>query len=233
MTSRRRRAVILRPLPDLAAPGQVCCCGLARIPLPYRHHGPPRPPPTHSRQDLVLAGHNWGVSSAASFEALVSSVYEPLQRFLRRRTDPTTADDVLGDVLLVMWRRIDEIPADAVLPWCYGVARGCLANSNRSDDRRLRLVRRIASEPPTAQADADPALEAAFHALPTRERELLRLWAWEGLPPREIGLVLGITPNAASLRLQRATKKLRAELLRRQGADVAGHVVERRGRETR
>ncbi len=148
------------------------------------------------------------------FEGVVATTYLPLLRYLRRRTDPTTADDVLGEVLLVMWRRADDIPAEAVLPWCYGVARGCLANSSRARRRHLRLVRRLADErsqrgDPPAE---DPRLTAALRALSPDDQEVLRLWAWEELPPREISLVLGITPNAASIRLHRATKRLRARL---------------------
>jgi RNA polymerase sigma-70 factor, ECF subfamily len=173
------------------------------------------------------------VSAVASFEDLVAEVYEPLQRYLRRRADPGTADDVLGDVLLVMWRRADDIPADAVLPWCYGVARGCLANAVRGADRHLRLVRRLARERVPAPAQEDPLLGEALDALPERDRELLRLWAWEQLAPAEIAVVLGITPNAASLRLHRATTKLKKELLGRQGPGLAGHLVERQGEETR
>jgi RNA polymerase sigma-70 factor (ECF subfamily) len=161
----------------------------------------------------------------------VADVYAPLQRYLRRRTDPATADDVLGDVLLVLWRRADDIPADAVLPWCYGVARGCLSNSLRASARHLKLVRRIAAEPQLSPADDDPVLGDALHALPDGDRELLRLWAWENLAPREIALVLDITPNAASIRLHRATKKLKTELLRRKDAADPGQPVERQGRE--
>jgi RNA polymerase sigma-70 factor (ECF subfamily) len=41
---------------------------------------------------------------------------------------------------------------------------------------------------------------------------VLRLWAWEQLAPREIAVVLGVTPNAASIRLHRATRRLRERL---------------------
>lgn len=162
--------------------------------------------------------------SPARFEAVAAEVWVPLQRYLRRRTDAATADDVLGDVLLVMWRRRLDIPDDAALPWCYGVARGCLANARRGDDRRLRLVQRIAAEPVAADA-ADPDLDAALSRLPDRDRELLRLWAWEGLAPREIAVVLGITPNAASIRLHRAKEALRKDLT------AAGHKGSRQGEE--
>ena len=64
----------------------------------------------------------------ARFEELAGAVVEPLRRFLVRRTDAATADDVLAETLLVCWRRLDEVP-DPALPWTYGVARHCLANA--------------------------------------------------------------------------------------------------------
>ncbi len=167
------------------------------------------------------------MSSDPAFDALVVDVYQPLQRYLRRRTDATTADDVLGDVLLVMWRRHHEIPPDAALPWCYGAARRCLANAVRSSERRLALVRRLAAEPAPAVPEDDPDLAEALQALPAREVELLRLWAWEQLAPKQIAVVLGITPNAASIRLHRALTKLKKDLLRRKRPDAAGHPVQR------
>ena len=164
-----------------------------------------------------------------AFEQLFTTAYEPLQRFLRRRTDPTTAEDVLGDVLLVLWRRIDDVPPEAPLAWAYGVARGCLSNAVRGAGRQQRLVHRLAdqrgSEPP-----ADTGLEEALEALPAADRELLHLWAWEQLAPREIAIVLGISANAASIRLHRATGKLRKELLARKDGPPPGHPGERQGK---
>ncbi len=164
------------------------------------------------------------------FEALVLSVYAPLQRYLRRRTDPASADDVLGDVLLVMWRRVDEIPAEAMAPWCYGVARGCLANSARGAQRRQQLLHRLKEEAATPSADApfsgDRVLQAALAALPEQDQELLRLWAWEQLAPREIAVALGITPNAASIRLHRTLRRLRKMLGGGKNVRLDGHLVQ-------
>ena len=169
------------------------------------------------------------VGGDPAFEAVVAQVWVPLQRYLRRRADAATAEDVLGDVLLVMWRRRADLPVDAALPWCYAVARGCLANARRGDDRRLRLIRRIVEQPPATAAHEDPVLEAALEQLPAADRELLRLWAWEELAPREIAVVLDITPNAASIRLHRALKRLRAAMGKDDGAP--GHKQERQGEE--
>ncbi len=172
----------------------------------------------------------------ADFERLVAEVYEPLQRFLRRRTDPGTAEDVLGDVLLVLWRRVGDIPAEAPVAWAYGVARGCLANHVRGRARQERLVDKLAlvGDPPTGNAVGHGAehalLEEALAGLPENDRELLRLWAWEQLAPREIATVLDITPNAASIRLHRAIGKLKEVLGPRKSPGSAGHLEDRQGR---
>jgi RNA polymerase sigma-70 factor (ECF subfamily) len=170
------------------------------------------------------------------FEDLVAAVHEPVARYLRRRTDASTVDDVLGDVLLVLWRRLDDVPADAQLPYAYGVARGCLANSRRGAARQERLVARLADGhagtsalgvPGAADPD-DDVLAGALDTLPDADRELLRLWAWEQLPPREIALVLGVTPNAVSIRLHRAKARLRELLVAGKDPGSAGQTGTRR-----
>lgn len=156
------------------------------------------------------------------FEAVFGRVYEPLQRYLRRRADPATAEDVLAETLTTIWRRLDDVPVDLELAWCYSVARQTLANSRRARDRHLRLVDKVGSigragptdsAPADAGIDAtDPELDAALVAVSPDDREVLRLWAWEQLEPREIAAALDITPNAASIRLHRAKGHLREAL---------------------
>jgi RNA polymerase sigma-70 factor (ECF subfamily) len=170
----------------------------------------------------------------AEFESLVTAAYEPLQRFLRRRTDPHTAEDVLGEVLLVLWRRVDDIPADAPVAWAYGVARGCLANAVRGAARQERLVERLAGGYDGGRGHSPEleALDAAMAGLPEPDREILRLWAWEELAPREMAVVLGTTANAASIRLHRALEKLRKNMGRpRKTGGGSGHLGDRQGEE--
>jgi RNA polymerase sigma-70 factor (ECF subfamily) len=167
-----------------------------------------------------------GEARRERFEALVPALVDPLRRFLARRTDPTTADDVLAETLLVCWRRLDDLPEEP-LPWAYGVARNCLGNANRGVRRQERLAARIAVvDPPAASTSGpgeggDPVIAEAIGALREEDAELLRLWAWEQLTPAEIAAVLDVTPNAVSIRLHRAREKLREEL-RKTGA-AAGH----------
>jgi RNA polymerase sigma-70 factor (ECF subfamily) len=160
------------------------------------------------------------------FEAMFREVYEPLQTYARRRTDAATADDVVADALLVLWRRLDDVPDDMVVPWSYGVARRCLANHRRSDQRREALTDRLGAQRVIDESNepVDEELHAALDQLDSDDRELLRLWAWEALQPREIALVLDISANAASIRLHRAKQRL-GDALRRKSHGDGGHVV--------
>lgn len=162
------------------------------------------------------------------FEAVAAEVFEPLQRFLRRRANPDEAEEAFSDTLLAIWRRIDDIPDDAVLPWCYGVARRVLANRFRGAWRRRELAAKvIALDPPRAAPDPaagydHPELQAALESIRDEDREVLTLWAWEQLEPREIALVLGISDNAAAQRLSKAKKRLSKQMARQDRAS-AGH----------
>jgi len=139
-------------------------------------------------------------------------------RFLRRRTDPQIAEDVFSETMLVVWRRFDEIPEEA-LPWLFVTARNCLRNAERSARRQRRVVERIITVDPPSETthgeNSDPredCLRAALAHLSATDAEVLRLWAWEELGPQDIATVVGVSVNAATIRLHRAKKKLRQEM---------------------
>ncbi|MFM2106417.1 MAG: hypothetical protein RL338_1449 [Chloroflexota bacterium] len=166
---------------------------------------------------------------AARFERMWAATRDPIVRYLARRAAPDAVEDLFAEVMTVAWRRLADIPVGDELPWLYGTARRVLANRRRADGRLGRLLERLAlverrtgpGEP--AVHGTDPALTAAMTRLTKADAELLRLWAWEELQPREIALVLGITPNAVSIRLHRAKARLRDRL-------AADHAVERGGK---
>ncbi len=176
-------------------------------------------------KDPPAAGHNTSmdVRDPSSrdrhlrFEEIAAGVLDPLERYLRRRATSDDAADVLNDTLLVLWRRLDDVPAAATLPWCYAVARRCLANHRRAARRQLALLERVRdlfdrTRPDVAgraAPDAEP-LSWALTRLSGEDREVIRLWAWEELEPREIAVVLEVSPNAVSIRLHRARKRLAA-----------------------
>ncbi len=174
--------------------------------------------------------------AADRFEHVYEVARDPLVRYLARRAAPDAVEDLFAEVMTVAWRRVAEIPAGAELPWLYGTARRVLANHRRATSRFGRLVDKLAlfarDAGPGLPALTDPDLADALAGLSPTDAEILRLWAWEELAPAEMAVVLGISANAASIRLHRAKGHLRSRLddTRRKTAPVAGHVpgVERK-----
>jgi RNA polymerase sigma-70 factor, ECF subfamily len=171
---------------------------------------------------------------AVRFTAVAADVWDPLQRYLLRRTNADDVDDVAAETLAIMWRRLDDIPTGAELPWCYSIARRCLANHRRSTVRRRSLLERLGGrgerttndgdDPASIVDDADPALHAALSLLSTDDREILALWAWEQLSVSEIAVALGASANTVSVRLRRARQRLAGHL-----GDVSCHIDGRAG----
>ena len=153
------------------------------------------------------------------FEELVTANSASLLGYVRRRVDqPADAADVVCDVFLVAWRRIDEVPLGrSATLWLYGVARRALANNRRGERRRealhekLRLQLEIERVEPVDTDAAVPVLDA-LAALSPVDREVLSLSAWEGLTPAEIGTTLGVSTGAVRVRLHRARRRLRDDL---------------------
>lgn len=132
---------------------------------------------------------------------------------VRRLPAGTDAADVAAEVFAVAWRRREELPAEPeTVLWLYGTARRVVANANRAAGRRDRLTGRLASVRVPEPAPDHPEVLAALDRLSAAEREAIRLAVWEELPVADIARVLGCSPNAVSLRLARARKRLGRDL---------------------
>ena len=148
---------------------------------------------------------------AAAFEAHHRRL---LAYALRRTSAPSDAEDVVGETFAVAWRRVALMPpAGQALPWLLAIARRVAANRRRSGRRFLGLLDRLqrVSSEPAPVVPTSPASDALAR-LPSTDRELLTLLAWDGLTQAEAGAVLGISANAVAIRLLRARKRFAAEL---------------------
>jgi RNA polymerase sigma factor (sigma-70 family) len=150
--------------------------------------------------------------------------YPLVRAYALRRAAPDAAQDVVADTFLVAWRRLEEVPDDA-LPWLYGVARRVLANQRRSAGRSEALEQRIA-DAPTARESHDPGermadaelMRLAMGRLSHRSREALMLVAWDGLSGAGAARAAGCSKPAFAVRLHRARARLAAELAALRGA---------------
>jgi len=149
-----------------------------------------------------------------------------VRRYLYRRLvgvpDPaSTADELTADVLVVAWRRRADIPARAELPWLYAVARRVLANYRRRPQDVLVAdlgdLDAIDEADPAEIASDNAALADAWRSLSPRDREVLRLVAWEGLTGSQLATALGLSEGGAAAALSRARSRFEEYLATVQG----------------
>ena len=151
-------------------------------------------------------------------EALFLAHAPAVRAYAARRVAPGDVDDVASDVFVVAWRRLDDVPDDA-LPWLLACARRIVANRVRGTQRQTALRWRLGLERPRPSTVPVPdrTLAEAMATLGPADREALILVAWDGLDHMRAAVVVGCSPRAFSMRVHRARRRL-AEALARQDA---------------
>src|SRR5678816_1650461 len=130
--------------------------------------------------------------------------------------DAHTAEDIAQRVfteLARQARRLQEHPTLA--GWLHTTTRQIAGHHRRSGQRRARREQEayaMQEQNPTSETDEwrqlRPVLDEAMQELPESDRLALLLRFFEGQELRRVGEVLGLTENAARMRVQRALEKL-------------------------
>lgn len=150
------------------------------------------------------------------FGRLVRDLSPAIGAYLGRRLYPlrrSELDDLVEETLVVLWRRLDDVPPDAELPWALGVARNVLRNAQRAYRRRENYEGQVRERAASASAEeyviADQGVREALARLSDDDREILLLHAWDGLNADALARTLLISPNAAAVRLSRAQARFK------------------------
>ncbi len=157
-------------------------------------------------------------ADAARFAELFDRTHSRVLLYaLRRVNNAEDAADVVGDTYLAAWRRMDEVPdGEPALFWLFATARRATANHRRGERRRDALTDRLREDLLTHARDhparPESVVAKALRELSDEDQELLRLDAWEQLPPRDIAVVLGLSSGACRVRLHRARRRLAAQI---------------------
>lgn len=157
------------------------------------------------------------MDAAVRFEMLFRGHAGAVRTYVCRRCRADEADDVVADVFVIAWRRLDDVPDDP-LPWLLGVARKVLANRRRGEARHHALLGRVRSEPLEAmpawgaQSDFGESVLRVLSRLRESDREALLLIGWEGLGVAQAAVVLGVSPNTFAARLSRARRRFAVAL---------------------
>ena len=134
-----------------------------------------------------------------------------VHRYAQRHVGLDSADDVVAETFVVVLRRIDHVPHEA-LPWLLVVARNIIRNHQRHLRRQRVLWSEVVRDQwsGVSEAGADEQVLAREEALAAlgqctpSEREALLLTAWDGLDLPAAALVAGCSTRAFTVRLSRA-----------------------------
>ena len=80
------------------------------------------------------------------FRALYDAAYVDVLRFVRRRVNPSPAEEVVNDGKRVAWRRLDDVPVELsdARAWLFGVAHKTLQGARRREGRQEAVAVRLA-----------------------------------------------------------------------------------------
>jgi RNA polymerase sigma factor (sigma-70 family) len=159
------------------------------------------------------------------FAALFDKHAPHIHRYLARRADRQVADDLVAETFLTAFAKRDRYDlrrADA-RPWLYGIATNLINQHHREEARQYRIRQAAAFEPEVpGHADRVAAdvtaqsmralLGEALATLPSADRDVLLLIAWEQLTYQEVSQALAIPVGTVRSRLHRARMKVRQVL---------------------
>ena len=151
------------------------------------------------------------------FAALVEREAPALLAYFGRRVaSADDAADLLGDTLVVAWRKAASVPRSETEArmWLYGVARRVLSTHRRTLARRGALEEKVRAD---ATVHTDPPLldhvRALIGDLDPVDREIIGLHYWEGFTLAEVARILGMRPATVRSRHARARASMRDALL--------------------
>jgi RNA polymerase sigma factor (sigma-70 family) len=147
--------------------------------------------------------------------------------------DRALAEEVTQAVFTDLARKAGALAGREILTgWLYTSVRFAAAKRVRSEQRRRVREEQAHDmfqsssqpEPDPQWEQLQPVLDEAMHQLNERDREALLLRYFEGKPLNEVGSRLGVSPDAARMRLERALEKLR-KCLGRKGVVASATAI--------
>jgi RNA polymerase sigma-70 factor (ECF subfamily) len=153
--------------------------------------------------------------------------------YFARRVEPVEdAADLVGETLLVVWRKAASMPSDEreARMWLFGIARKVLSTYWRGRRRRAALSSRLRAEiavytdvagvdgrATTPVGDLQEHVRACVRALAPIDREIIMLVHWEGFTFEEVARMLGMKSATVRSRHVRARAHLKKQVLETEG----------------
>jgi RNA polymerase sigma-70 factor (ECF subfamily) len=136
---------------------------------------------------------------------------------MRSLAPPELSDEVLQDVMLVLWQRAAQVPPHVpLIAWLSGVARHKALKARA----RMGTPAVVPTAPESLDYEEPEAvalrrehllmLTAALDRLPRSERMALELLAYQECSPQEIAMQTGVPVSTVRTWVSRARQRLRA-----------------------
>src|SRR3989442_1406165 len=135
----------------------------------------------------------------------------------RRLSNVALAQDVTQTVFIRLAKAAPNIRGDAELAaWLHRTTVHASIDLWRSEIRRRTREEHVAAMQPDRTQPTDwnemaPVLDESLNELNDHERQVISLRFFEQKSMRDLGLLLGITEDAAKMRVSRAIDRLRAQ----------------------
>ena len=177
--------------------------------------------PTRSDADVIAEA----LRAPTAFGEIFDRHFDAVSRYLRRRVGETAGDELAAETFVIAFRRRADydLERSSAGPWLFGIATNLARRESRTEKRRLRAIARITPEQepdhgPEAirRLDAERAqatLARGLASLTPDQRDVLLLYAWEGLSYAEISEGLDIPVGTVRSRLSHARRAMRELLL--------------------
>jgi len=177
----------------------------------------------HDLEALVAAAQ---AGDRSAFDDLVRATYIDSYTLAYRLTgDEDDARDVVQEAYLRAYRGLKRFRGDAQFStWMYRITANCATTflGKRTKNRHDELTDDLVGDEPALTVDPEASVDAAatrdrlqqaLRRLPPRLRAVVVLRDVYDLPHESIASELGISESAAKVRLHRARRKLRADLV--------------------
>lgn len=174
----------------------------------------------------------------SAFDAFVAGQWPQLVRFaVSILCNLDDAKDVAQEAFVRLWEQRSALrPSSSVRAYVYQIARNLAISERRSRELHRTLEGRQAHERPAVRTPARDfestevreVVQRAIEALPERRREVFVLAHLQDLPHREVGEVMGISPQTVANQISAALADLR-EALRPYIAEPNGDDLESSG----